>query len=67
VSARYVFTALDYARMCRVSEEVAVEFLEHFETVGVVERRLRGWVVTPRGDRLSRGLAIAAPERARAA
>jgi hypothetical protein len=59
-----IFTVEQYAAACGIPETKALLFLQDFERIHVVERRTRsGWVVTRRGLMLSRGLALAAPER----
>jgi hypothetical protein len=66
-NASRAFTTADFARTCGIREERALLILRGFQAVGVVERRRSKWIATEYGLALSRGLALAAPEKATAA
>jgi len=64
-----VFSTAEFCAVAGLSVETAEEYLLGFVQCGVCERRLRsGWVATPKGLRISKGLAqVAVPERRRRA
>jgi len=63
VSAVRFFTAREFAEVAGLPVARAEEFLEGFEQAGLVQRKLRGWTVTPAGLLMSRELGLVVPER----